>query len=98
MNAANRQYTRWLTLLGTIITQFALGSVYTWSLFNSSLSAKLNEPVSQVAFSFGLLSLGLALSSSVGVNYRNVLASNASPWRQAFCWASVSSLPLIQTA
>ena len=65
MNAANRQYTRWLTLLGTIITQFALGSVYTWSLFNSSLSAKLNEPVSQVAFSFGLLSLGLALSSSV---------------------------------
>ena len=65
MNAANRKYTLWLTLLGTIITQFALGSVYTWSLFNSSLSARLNEPVSQVAFSFGLLSLGLALSSSV---------------------------------
>ncbi len=35
------------------------------SLFNSSLSDKLGEPVSQVAFSFGLLSLGLALSSSV---------------------------------
>ena len=65
MNAANRQSTRWLTLIGTIITQFALGSVYTWSLFNSSLSDKLGEPVSQVAFSFGLLSLGLALSSSV---------------------------------
>ncbi len=63
MNAANRQSTRWLTLIGTIITQFALGSVYTWSLFNSSLSDKLGEPVSQVAFSFGLLSLGLALSS-----------------------------------
>jgi OFA family oxalate/formate antiporter-like MFS transporter len=74
MNAANRQYTRWLTLLGTIITQFALGSVYTWSLFNSSLSAKLDEPVSQVAFSFGLLSLGLALSGG----HRNVSASNAS--------------------
>ena len=65
MNAANRQSTRWLTLIGTIISQFALGSVYTWSLFNSSLSDKLGEPVSQVAFSFGLLSLGLALSSSV---------------------------------
>lgn len=50
MNAANRQYTRWLTLLGTIITQFALGSVYTWSLFNSSLSAKLDEPVSGGVF------------------------------------------------
>ena len=61
----NYQRTRWLTLIGTIITQFALGSVYTWSLFNGALSAKLDAPVSQVAFSFGLLSLGLAISSSV---------------------------------
>ncbi|MGP3593748.1 L-lactate MFS transporter [Vagococcus sp. WN89Y] len=65
MNNSITNRTRWLTLLGTIITQFALGSVYTWSLFNSSLAEKLNEPVSQVAFSFGLLSLGLALSSSI---------------------------------
>ena len=65
MNSSFAQHTRWLTLVGTIITQFALGSVYTWSLFNSSLAEKLGEPVSQVAFSFGLLSLGLALSSSV---------------------------------
>jgi len=65
MNAETRHSTRWLTLIGTIITQFALGSVYTWSLFNGALSEKLGAPVSQVAFSFGLLSLGLALSSSV---------------------------------
>ena len=57
--------TRGLTLIGTIITQFALGSVYTWSLFNGQLSMKLDAPISQVAFSFGLLSLGLALASSV---------------------------------
>ncbi|WP_428943660.1 L-lactate MFS transporter [Pantoea sp. FN060301] len=57
--------TRWLTLIGTIITQFALGSVYTWSLFNGQLSHKLDAPVSQVAFSFGLLSLGLAIASSL---------------------------------
>jgi len=63
VNPNNR--TRWLTLFGTIITQFALGSVYTWSLFNSHLSQKLDAPISQVAFSFGLLSLGLALASSV---------------------------------
>ncbi|RRZ87018.1 MFS transporter [Erwinia sp. 198] len=56
---------RWLTLAGTIITQFALGSVYTWSLFNGQLSHKLEASVSQVAFSFGLLSLGLAISSSL---------------------------------
>lgn len=56
---------RWLTLAGTIIVQFALGSVYTWSLFNGQLAQKLDAPISKVAFSFGLLSLGLALSSSV---------------------------------
>ncbi|QIU90901.1 L-lactate MFS transporter [Yokenella regensburgei] len=65
MNPSNKNAVRWLTLVGTIITQFALGSVYTWSLFNGPLSEKLNEPVSQVAFSFGLLSLGLAISSSI---------------------------------
>ncbi|CAO96170.1 MFS transporter [Erwinia tasmaniensis] len=57
--------TRCLTLIGTIITQFALGSVYTWSLFNGELSLKMAAPVSQIAFSFGLLSLSLALASSV---------------------------------
>ena len=30
MTPSNYQRTRWLTLIGTIITQFALGSVYTW--------------------------------------------------------------------
>lgn len=59
------QRTRVLTLVGTIITQFALGSVYTWSLFNAQLSNKLDEPVSQVAFAFGLLSLALAVASSL---------------------------------
>jgi MFS transporter, OFA family, oxalate/formate antiporter len=59
------QRTRWLTLAGTILTQFALGSVYTWSLFNGQLAQKLDAPVSQVAFSFGLLSLGLAIASSL---------------------------------
>ena len=62
---ASYQRSCWLTLFGTVITQFALGSVYTWSLFNGQLSQKLDAPVSQVAFSFGLLSLGLAIASSL---------------------------------
>lgn len=62
---ASYQRARWLTLFGTVITQFALGSVYTWSLFNGQLSQKLDATVSQVAFSFGLLSLGLAIASSL---------------------------------
>lgn len=44
MNTSNYNRTRWLTLIGTIVTQFALGSVYTWSLFNSALSDKLRCP------------------------------------------------------
>ena len=63
MNASNT--IRYRTLAGTVLTQFALGSVYTWSLFNAQLSAKLSEPVSQVAFAFGLLSLALAVASSL---------------------------------
>ena len=49
MNESTYNRTRWLTLFGTIVTQFALGSVYTWSLFNSALSDKLGAPISQVA-------------------------------------------------
>ena len=56
---------KWLTLIGTVIAQFALGSVYTWSLFNSPIAEKINEPVSQIAFSFGILSLALAFASSI---------------------------------
>ncbi len=48
MTPSNYQRTRWLTLIGTIITQFALGSVYTRSLFNGALSAKLGAPVSRL--------------------------------------------------
>lgn len=65
ITASSYQRTRWLTLIGTVITQFALGSVYTWSLFNGQLASKLEASVSQVAFSFGLLSLGLAVASSL---------------------------------
>ncbi|MBU9821483.1 OFA family MFS transporter [Rahnella sp. BCC 1045] len=61
----NTNRTRWLTLVGTILTQLALGSVYTWSLFNGQLSEKLGEPISSVALTFGILSLCLALASSV---------------------------------
>lgn len=56
---------KWFTLAGTVIAQFALGSIYTWSLFNSPLAKKLDEPISQIAFSFGILSLALAFASSI---------------------------------
>lgn len=56
---------RYRTLAGTILCQFGLGSVYTWSLFNEGLSSKLSEPLTQVALTFGLLSMALAVASSL---------------------------------
>ncbi|CAG9295734.1 L-lactate MFS transporter [Celerinatantimonas diazotrophica] len=64
-HSKQQQRIRMMTLIGTIMAQFALGSVYTWSLFNSGLASKLHEPVNKVAFSFGLLSLALAVASSI---------------------------------
>ncbi|MEA9390759.1 MFS transporter [Acerihabitans sp. TG2] len=71
MKTQSHNRMRWLTLFGTIVTQFALGSVYTWSLFNSPLADKLHQPVSQVAFAFGLLSLALAVASSVAGKFQD---------------------------
>lgn len=56
--------TRWLTFVGTLLAQFGLGSVYTWSLFNAPFAAKLHSTIPNVAFTFGILCLGLAISSS----------------------------------
>lgn len=58
MTPSNYQRTRWLTLIGTIITQFALGSVYTWSLFNGALSAKLDAAGKPGRFLFRLVKSG----------------------------------------
>lgn len=59
-----RPYTRWFTFIGTLLTQFALGSVYTWSLFNSHFAEKLHSSIPNVAFTFGIMCLCLAVSSS----------------------------------
>lgn len=65
MKTSQSNQKKWFTLVGTVMAQFALGSVYTWSLFNSPIADKLDEPISQVAFSFGILSLALAFASSI---------------------------------
>ena len=59
----NPLHTRWLTFIGTLLAQFALGSVYTWSLFNSHFAAKLHTTIPNVAFTFGILCLCLAFAS-----------------------------------
>ncbi|WP_332920379.1 OFA family MFS transporter [Persicobacter psychrovividus] len=65
MNSEINKQNRMRTFIGAMITEFALGSVYTWSLFNAPLSKALHSPIKTVAFTFGLMSLALAIGSSV---------------------------------
>jgi len=76
-------YRKVLTLIGAIIVQLALGSAYTWSLFNSSIAHHLGVDVFKVAITFGLFCLSLSLASSqaaylqkkIGVRYTTIIAA-----------------------
>lgn len=76
-------YQKYTTLIGTIIVQFALGSAYTWSLFNHSIADLLNVDVYKVALTFGLFCLMLSLASSqagiiqdkIGVRYATIISA-----------------------
>ncbi|MFL6517733.1 MAG: MFS transporter, partial [Bacillus sp. (in: firmicutes)] len=54
---------RWLIVLGTIIVQMGLGTIYTWSLFNQPLVELFNWKLSSVAITFSITSLALAIST-----------------------------------
>ncbi|KHD85235.1 L-lactate MFS transporter [Heyndrickxia ginsengihumi] len=54
---------RSLIVLGTIIVQIGLGTVYTWSLFNQPLVDKYGWSLRSVAITFSILSLALSFST-----------------------------------
>lgn len=54
---------RLLILLGTIIAQLGLGTIYTWSLFNQPLVDKFGFPLSKVSITFSITSFALAFST-----------------------------------
>ena len=56
---------KYKTLLGSLLALLALGSVYAWSLFNQPLALKFNTDLSNVAFTFGVMSLALAVGGSI---------------------------------
>ncbi|WP_018661614.1 L-lactate MFS transporter [Heyndrickxia acidiproducens] len=58
-----RKANRSLIVLGTIIVQMGLGTVYTWSLFNQPLVDKFGWQLSAVSTTFSILSLALAVST-----------------------------------
>ncbi|MBO0961716.1 OFA family MFS transporter [Neobacillus sp. MM2021_6] len=54
---------RWLIVVGTIIVQMGLGTIYTWSLFNQPLVDHFGWKLNSVAFTFSITSLALALAT-----------------------------------
>lgn len=54
---------RGFIVLGTIIIQMGLGSIYTWSLFNQPLAEKFNLDIKQISITFSITSFALALST-----------------------------------
>lgn len=61
----NTPVNRWLIVLGTIIVQMGLGTIYTWSLFNQPLANKFGWDLSSVAMTFSITSFSLALATLV---------------------------------
>ena len=59
----NTDRTKWLVLIGSIICMLALGTIYTWSLFNQPLSDKFGWALPDVAFTFAITSISLSMAS-----------------------------------
>ncbi|MDC2867413.1 L-lactate MFS transporter [Bacillus sp. BP-3] len=53
----------WLVVLGTVIVQMGLGTIYTWSLFNQPLVSKYGWSLNAVAITFSITSFSLAFST-----------------------------------
>ena len=60
---AARKENRWLIVLGTIIVQMGLGTIYTWSLFNQPLVDRFGWELSSVATTFSITSFALAFAT-----------------------------------
>ncbi|MDU3348739.1 MAG: OFA family MFS transporter [Clostridium sp.] len=54
---------RWLIVIGSIITQLGLGTIYTWSLFNQPLVNKFGFQLNKVAITVSITSFALAVST-----------------------------------
>ncbi|WP_042454102.1 L-lactate MFS transporter [Neobacillus dielmonensis] len=59
----NKAPNRLLIVLGTIIVQMGLGTIYTWSLFNQPLVNKFGWDLNSVAITFSITSFALAFST-----------------------------------
>ncbi|RQH00595.1 OFA family MFS transporter [Paraburkholderia dinghuensis] len=64
MNQISNSKRPWVVLLGTLVAQLVLGSIYTWSLFNQPLVTQFGWPLGKVALTFAFTTVFLALGAS----------------------------------
>ncbi|HEO0717918.1 TPA: OFA family MFS transporter [Yersinia enterocolitica] len=60
---SSKPVNRWLIVVGTIIVQMGLGTIYTWSLFNQPLEEKFSWSLGAVATTFSITSFSLAIAT-----------------------------------
>lgn len=60
---AERNVNRLLIIIGTVIVQMGLGTIYTWSLFNQPLVDKFGWELSATAVTFSITSFALAFAT-----------------------------------
>lgn len=63
MTSDGKNVKRWLIVLGTVIMQMGLGTIYTWSLFNAHLVTKFGWELSSVSITFSITSFALAFAT-----------------------------------
>ncbi|MFD1773767.1 L-lactate MFS transporter [Paenibacillus rhizophilus] len=63
MSVGTKANNRFLIVLGTIIMQMGLGTIYTWSLFNQPLVTKFGWQLSSVSITFSITSFALAFAT-----------------------------------
>jgi OFA family oxalate/formate antiporter-like MFS transporter len=67
MNDMNEKHeNRWLIVLGTVIAQLGLGTIYTWSLFNQPLVDKFGWQLNKITITFSITSFALAFATLAG--------------------------------
>lgn len=61
----NKRKEALIVVIGTVITQLGLGSIYTWSLFNQPIVNQFGWKLSDVSLTFSIASFALAVSTLV---------------------------------
>ena len=85
---------RYAVLFGTMIIQFVLGSIYAWSIFNNPLASAHNWSESQVAMTFSITGLSLAIGALFAGQIKDALGIKITTALSGVCYSIGSNYSL----